>query len=74
MEKNIFDQIELLSGPGTFKGIRQVNGLTSGFDDSLLEDGYLYLVRTSEDKKYGYVYLNGKRYGNAVRGIDCGIY
>jgi hypothetical protein len=71
---DIFEKTELFNGPRVFKGVRQVNGLAEGFDESLLEDGYIYFVRTSEDKKYGYVYLNGKRYGESKPVIDCGTY
>lgn len=28
------------------------------------ESGYLYFVRTNENKEEGYLYLNGKKYGN----------
>lgn len=66
--------IELSNDKTTLKGIRQVNGLAEGFDKSTLEDGYLYLVRTSEDKELGYVYLNGKTYGTDTGHIDCGTY
>ena len=45
-----------------FKGFKQVianEGMT-------LENGYLYLVRTNENKADGYLYLNGKKYGTAA--------
>ena len=61
-----------------FKGIRQVDGTNSEFNESSLEDGYLNLVRTDGSKNEGYVFLNGKKYGNMkaiVSGetlqIDC---
>jgi hypothetical protein len=44
-----------------FKGFKQVmlqEGMT-------LENGYLYLIRTNENKEDGYLYLNGKKYGTA---------
>jgi antitoxin component YwqK of YwqJK toxin-antitoxin module len=44
-----------------FKGFKQViaqEGMT-------FENGYLYFVRTNEDKKDGYLYFNGKKYGTA---------
>ena len=47
-----------------FKGFKQVNGLASGFTESSLEQGYVYFVRTSTDKTEGYIYFNGKKYGN----------
>lgn len=68
------DQIILSSEKEILKGIRQVNGLAPDFDKSTLEDGYLYLVRTSADKEFGYVYLNGKTYGADVNHLDCGTY
>lgn len=46
-----------------FKGFKQVLG-TSG-QTLNFENGYLYFVRTSEDKTDGYLYLNGKKYGTA---------
>ena len=47
-----------------FKGFKQINGLASGFTESSLEQGYVYFVRTSTDKTEGYIYFNGKKYGN----------
>ena len=47
-----------------FKGFKQVNGLAEGFTESSLEQGYVYLVRTNADKTEGYIYFNGKKYGN----------
>jgi len=43
-----------------FKGFKQVieqSGLT-------FEDGYIYFVRTNDAKTEGYIYFNGKKYGN----------
>ena len=72
--ENLFEDIEIFNGPKIFKGIKQVNGLAEDFDESTLLDGYIYLVRTSEDGRFGYVYMNGKRYGNSNPVIDCGTY
>ena len=47
-----------------FRGFKQVNGLAEGFSESSLEQGYVYLVRTNADKTEGYIYFNGKKYGN----------
>ena len=43
-----------------FKGFKQVveqSGLT-------FENGYIYFVRTNDAKTEGYIYFNGKKYGN----------
>lgn len=43
-----------------FKGFKQVveqSGLT-------FENGYIYFVRTNDSKTEGYIYFNGKKYGN----------
>lgn len=55
-------------------GVKQVDGTKEGFDSTKLENGYLTLVRTDEDKENGYIYLNGKKYGQDNRHIDCGKY
>ena len=47
-----------------FKGFKQINGLAEGFSESSLESGFVYLVRTNADKTEGYIYFNGKKYGN----------
>ena len=52
-----------------FKGFKQVifeSGMT-------FENGYIYFVRESEDKEQGYIYFNGKKYGN-VKTINAGEY
>jgi hypothetical protein len=56
------------------KGFKQVDGTAEGFDRNSLENGYVYFVRTTESKEFGYIYLNGKVYGEASPGIDCGTY
>lgn len=53
-----------LGDPNEYKGIKQIDGTIDNFSDDVFENGYLYLVRTSQDKKHGYIYLNGKKYGN----------
>ena len=72
---------EYKSVRGKVKFIKQSSGMYQEWfnspDDGWIqafEEGYLYLVRTSESKYYGYVYLNGKRYGAYPLGIDCGEY
>lgn len=57
-----------------FKGFKQVNGTVSGFTTDDFEDGYLYFVRTDEEKEDGYMYFNGKKYGQVPDIIDCGTY
>lgn len=55
-----------------FKGFKQVNGLAEDFDENTLENGYVYFVRTSDNKDSGYIWLNGKKYGTLNKVIDCG--
>ena len=74
LNDSVFDITTLFDGPQILKGIRQVNGTSPSFNEDSLEDGYLYLIRTSDNKEYGYVYLNGKRYGMNSNVIDCGTY
>lgn len=55
------------------EGVSFDNGTAEGFDPSQLSDNYIHFVRTSEDKEQGYIYFNGKKYGN-VKTIDAGEY
>lgn len=57
-----------------FKGLKQIDGTASGFTTETLEKGYVYFVRTSNDGDEGYVFLNGKKYGEIPDEIDCGTY
>lgn len=54
------------------KGLRQINGTKKDFNIASLENGYINFVRTSNEKDEGYIYLNGKQYGNIKKNIDCG--
>lgn len=56
------------------KEISQLDGTSSAFTENELEDGTLYFIRTNAEKTEGYVYLNGKRYGQMPKVIDCGTY
>lgn len=60
------------------KGFMQVDGTSASFDENIFENGYIYFVRTSENLDEGYIWFNGKKYGN-IEGesstvIDCGEY
>jgi predicted nuclease with TOPRIM domain len=44
-----------------FKGFKQVVEQSSGLT---FENGYIYFVRTNDAKTEGYIYFNGKKYGN----------
>lgn len=57
-----------------FKGFKQIDGTVSGFTTESLEDGYVYFVRTSSNGEEGFVYLNGKKYGEVPDIINCGTY
>ena len=57
-----------------FKGFRQVDGTDSNFSTNDFEYGYIYFVRTSEDGEDGYLWFNGKKYGEDETTIDCGTY
>ena len=56
------------------RGFRQVDGTASGFTESAFENGIIYFVRTNEEKTEGYIYLNGKRYGEMPKVIDGGTF
>ncbi len=56
-----------------FKGFLQVDGTKPNFSINDLENGYIYLVRTSADGEDGYIYFNGKKYSQEHT-IDCGEY
>ena len=55
-----------------FKGFRQVT--ESDFKNSTPEEGYIYFVRTGTVDDSGYLYFNGKKYGEDETVIDCGEY
>ena len=55
-----------------FKGFRQIDGTAQDFSTSGFENGYIYFVRTSADGEDGYIWFNGKRYGQDETYIDCG--
>ena len=57
-----------------FKGFQQVDGTAQNFSTENFEDGYVYFVRTDEDGDEGYIWFNGKKYGEDNRVIDCGDY
>ena len=57
-----------------FEGFKQVDGTAPDFDEKDFENGYIYFVRTSEDKEEGYIWFNGKKYGQQEHIIDCGTY
>lgn len=57
-----------------FKGFRQVDGTAQNFSTEDFELGYIYFVRTSADGEEGYIWFNGKKYGEDKTYIDCGTY
>ena len=57
-----------------FKGFRQVDGTLPEFTTDSFEDGYIYFVRTDANGDEGYMYFNGKKYGEDNKTIDCGTY
>ena len=57
-----------------FKGFRQIDGTAQDFSTSGFENGYIYFVRTSADGEDGYIWFNGKKYGQDERYIDCEEY
>ena len=57
-----------------FKGFQLVDGTVSGFTTNSFEEGYIYFVRTDEDGDQGYLWFNGKKYGEDSSVIDCGEY
>lgn len=57
-----------------FKGFRQVDGTAQGFSTDSFENGYVYFVRTDVNGDGGYIWFNGKKYGEDERYIDCGEY
>lgn len=57
-----------------FKGFRQVDGTVNNFSTDSFEDGYVYFVRTDSEGDEGYIWFNGKKYGEDNRVIDCGEY
>lgn len=56
------------------KGLMQVDGTKDGFNIEELKPDTVYFVRTDTDKKKGYLYLNGKKYGTPEKIINCGEY
>ena len=57
-----------------FKGFMQVDGTAQNFSTANFENGYIYFVRTSSDGEDGYIWFNGKIYGQDNKVIDCGNY
>ena len=57
-----------------FKGFRQVDGTAQNFSTDDFENGYVYFVRTDSNGDEGYIWFNGKKYGEDTRYIDCGEY
>lgn len=57
-----------------FKGFRQVDGTEQNFSTDNFETGYIYFVRTDSNGDEGYIWFNGKKYGEDTRRIDCGEY
>lgn len=57
-----------------FKGFLQVDGTAQGFSTDNFQTGYIYFVRTSADGEDGYLWFNGKKYGEDTTRIDCGTY
>lgn len=55
-----------------FKGFKAHDG-TKESDNLILEDGYIHFIRTDSNKENGYIYFNGKKYGNTSV-IDAGEY
>lgn len=55
-----------------FKGIKLINGTSKDFTlDNLTDKSVLYFIRTSNNKDEGYLYFNGKKYGNnSIESID----
>ena len=63
-----------MPGGSQLIGFKQIDGTASGFTESEFENGYLYFVRTNAEKTEGYLWLNGKRYGEMKKVIDCGTF
>lgn len=62
-----------------FKGFGVYDGTKESFDPTTLSEGYVYFIRTDADGESGYIYFNGKKYGNGgsggtITGIDAGEY
>lgn len=55
-----------------FKGFKQVT--LSDFEQNGPEEGYIYFVRTGTVDDSGFIYFNGKKYGEDEAVIDCGEY
>lgn len=62
----------------SFKGFGVIDGTKEGFDETTLENGYVYFIRTDQEGESGYIYFNKKKYGNGSGGsitvIDAGEY
>lgn len=56
-----------------FKGFKQLDGTKPGFDPESLDEGFIYFIRTSGDDEDGYLFFNGKKYGQE-HVIDCGTF
>ena len=48
----------------SFKGFGVIDGTKEGFDETTLENGYVYFIRTDSNGESGYIYFNKKKYGN----------
>lgn len=62
-----------------FKGFGVYDGTKEGFDPTTLVNGYVYFIRTDTNGESGYIYFNGKKYGNgggsgSITTIDAGEY
>ena len=55
-----------------FKGFKQVT--QTSFNSITPEEGIIYFVRTGTVDDSGYIYFNGKKYGEDETVIDCGDY
>lgn len=57
-----------------FKGFRQVDGTSQNFSTDNFQNGYIYFVRTDSTGENGYLWFNGKKYGEDDTIINCGDY
>lgn len=64
-----------------FGGFELIDGTSPDFDIEDLDNlAKVYFVRTDADGEQGYIYFNGKKYGNGSGGVveitrfDCGEY
>lgn len=55
-------------------GVEMVDGTSESFDLSKLNDiTKMYFIRTDKDGKEGYIYFNGKKYGE-LKYLNAGEY